>query len=145
MRIKKLKIKRILLLLITVGFIIAYQLNKSNSGTEESPGERIPKSSAGSRIVNGREVQTGLVAGEGLETVKASCTVCHSSALILQNRFSREQWQEKIVWMQKTQGLWDLGKNEAVILDYLEANYAPEELKGRRRPLSEIEWYHLKD
>lgn len=97
------------------------------------------------RIEDGKDVQTGLVAGEGLQIVKGSCTACHSSALILQNRFTREGWREKIVWMQQTQGLWDLGENEAVILDYLAAHYGVEAFNGRRRPLDNIEWYQLED
>jgi len=49
-----------------------------------------------------------------------------------------------IRWMQAKQGLWDLGPNEPVILDYLAANYAPEEI-GRRANLDVegIEWYVL--
>ncbi len=97
------------------------------------------------QIADGKDMQTGLLAGEGLAVVKVTCTACHSSDLILQNRFTREGWHEKIVWMQQTQGLWDLGDNEAVILDYLAANYAPEAYRGRRKPLSNIEWYELKD
>ncbi len=96
-------------------------------------------------IVDGKDVQTGLLAGEGLQLVKGTCTACHSSALILQNRFTREGWHEKIVWMQETQGLWDLGKNEDAILDYLAMHYAPEEFIGRRQPLTDIEWYELGD
>lgn len=92
---------------------------------------------------DGKDVQTGLLVGEGMQIVKTTCTACHSSELILQNRFTREGWHEKIVWMQETQGLWDLGENEDIILDYLAANYAPEEPRGRRRPLSNIEWYQL--
>ena len=96
-----------------------------------------------SEIVDGKDVDTGLLADEGLELVKAHCTACHSSALILQNRFNRETWKSKIEWMQETQGLWDLGANEPIILDYLAANYAPEEFRGRRKPLENIEWYTL--
>ncbi|WP_296705835.1 cytochrome C [Algoriphagus sp.] len=96
-------------------------------------------------IADGKDVETGLLAGEGLELVKANCTACHSSALILQNRFSRETWKSKIEWMQETQGLWDLGNTEPIILDYLAANYAPEEFRGRRKPLENIEWYTLED
>lgn len=97
------------------------------------------------QLVDGKDLETGLIAGEGLEIVKGSCTVCHSSALILQNRFTREGWHEKIVWMQETQGLWDLGENESKILDYLAENYSPGESHGRRMPLSNIDWYELKD
>lgn len=104
-----------------------------------------PAAPAGPQIADGKDMQTGLLAGEGLAVVKTTCTACHSSDLILQNRFTREGWHEKIVWMQQTQGLWDLGESEAVILDYLAANYAPEAFRGRRQPLSDIEWYELKD
>ena len=100
---------------------------------------------ARTQIEDGKDVETGLVAGEGLQIVKGTCTACHSSALILQSRFTREEWYKKIVWMQETQGLWELGEHESVILDYLEANYGPEEFRGRRRPLDNIEWYQLKD
>ena len=94
-------------------------------------------------IVDGKDVQTGLLDGEGLLAVKANCLACHSAKLVTQNRFTREGWHDKIVWMQETQGLWDLGENEPVILDYLAAYYAPEERGGRRQPLTGIEWYEL--
>jgi hypothetical protein len=47
--------------------------------------------------------------------------------------------------MQSTQGLWDLGEAEPIILDYLATHYAPEE-SGRRAAidLDAIEWYILK-
>ena len=47
-----------------------------------------------------------------------------------------------IEWMQATQGLWDLGENEPIILDYLATNYAPEEV-GRRANLEEVAYYML--
>ena len=59
-----------------------------------------------------------------------------------QNRATREDWQEMIRWMQKTQNLWDLGENEPKILDYLEKNYGPEDT-GRRKQLDVKEWYTL--
>ena len=96
-------------------------------------------------IVNGKDVETGLLAAEGLQVVKVSCTGCHSSKLIIQNRMTRKEWHEKIVWMQETQGLWDLGENESVILDYLAENYGPKLRSGRRPPLENIEWYELEN
>jgi hypothetical protein len=39
-----------------------------------------------------------------------------------------------IRWMQDTQGLWPLGEDEDLVLDYLAANYGPLSA-GRRRPL----------
>ena len=47
-----------------------------------------------------------------------------------------------IRWMQASQGLWDLGPNEEIIVSYLAKNYAPEK-KGRRANLQDIEWYKL--
>lgn len=104
------------------------------SGTEVVPGE----------VIDGKDSLTGLILDEGFELVKLNCTRCHSSAIILQSRFTREDWKSKIVWMQQTQGLWDLGANEPLILDYLEKHYAPEAPRGRRAPLKDIEWYELK-
>lgn len=98
------------------------------------------------RIENGIHLGTGLIVAEGFEVVRANCTVCHSGHLVAQNRATREGWQEMIRWMQRTQGLWELGDKEAAILDYLAANYAPQEL-GRRAnlDLEAIEWYILEE
>ncbi|GAB3934643.1 hypothetical protein [Larkinella terrae] len=92
-----------------------------------------------------RDPNTGLVADEHLTLVVAQCTACHSSKLILQNRFTRDGWKEKIRWMQRTQKLWDLGESEPVILDYLVKHYGPEQktFDGRRKPLLAIQWYKL--
>jgi hypothetical protein len=80
------------------------------------------------------DAETGLRLEPGFDVVKVQCTVCHSARLVTQNRADREGWLQMIRWMQDSQGLWPLGENEAVILDYLAANYGP--LKaGRRKPL----------
>ncbi|GAA0880186.1 hypothetical protein GCM10009119_31560 [Algoriphagus jejuensis] len=100
---------------------------------------------AADEVVDGKDVATGFVIDEGFEIVKATCTGCHSSAIVLQNKFTREGWKAKIVWMQETQGLWDLGGNEAIILDYLAKHHAPAPPTGRRVPLKDIEWYELKN
>lgn len=91
---------------------------------------------------DGIHLASGLKQGDGLELVLGNCTNCHSAKLITQNRATRDGWKNMIRWMQETQKLWDLGDQEARILDYLETNYAPE-YKGRRQPLTEIEWYTL--
>lgn len=93
-------------------------------------------------IENGIHVRTGLVDAEGLQTVITNCTTCHSSQLIIQNRMGEEQWNATIRWMQKKQGLWPLGDNQKIIVDYLVKNYPPLE-KGRRPALTNIEWYNL--
>lgn len=132
----------VILLTFQPEIIDRYNTFNSDSATEIPDG---PLSLDNPEIVDGKDVETGLLADEGLSLVKAHCTACHSSALILQNRFNRETWKSKIEWMQETQGLWDLGANEPIILDYLAANYAPEEFRGRRKPLENIQWYKLDD
>ncbi len=96
------------------------------------------------RIENGIHLQSGLAYAPGFELVKTNCTVCHSAKLITQNRANKEGWEQMIDWMQETQGLWELGKNEEKIVAYLAKNYAPEE-KGRREniDMTEVEWYIL--
>lgn len=96
------------------------------------------------KIEDGIHVRTGFVEGEGLMTVVNNCTNCHSAKLVTQNRMNKEGWKATIKWMQDTQNLWDLGKNEEIIVNYLATHYAPEK-KGRRQNLANIEWYELKE
>ena len=96
------------------------------------------------KIENGIHVRTGLKDAEGLMTVVNNCTNCHSALLVTQNRMNAERWKATIKWMQETQNLWDLGKNEEIIINYLVANYPPQK-KGRRMNLKDIEWYVLED
>ena len=96
------------------------------------------------KIENGIHLRTGLKDAEGLMTVVNNCTNCHSSKLIIQNRMSTESWNATIKWMQKTQNLWDLGKNQEVIVNYLVTNY-PVNAKGRRMILKDIDWYTLEN
>jgi hypothetical protein len=89
--------------------------------------------------------ESGLAVDEHLMLVKAQCTACHSSKLILQSHFSREKWIERIRWMQRTQKLWDLGESEPVIVNYLVKHYGPLDrtFDGRREPLKSVKWYKL--
>ena len=60
--------------------------------------------------------------GPHLDVVEDTCTACHSAAIILQNRMSRQRWDETITWMQDEQGLMDLSpETRKQILDYLES------------------------
>ncbi len=115
------------------------------------PAERLPvKALAVSAVVTADSVkkdpETGLPVDEHLMLVKAHCTSCHSPKLIMQNRFTRDGWKEKIRWMQRTQKLWDLGESEPKVLDYLVKYYGPEQktFDGRRMPLKGVKWYELK-
>ncbi len=116
--------------------VVADSSSRSKSASMEEEEE--------DQIENGIHMPTGLVVAEGFEQVRATCTACHSAKLVTQNRATRQGWKEMIRWMQETQGLWQLGEQEDVILDYLAANYAPQET-GRRAnlDLEAIEWYVL--
>lgn len=95
----------------------------------------------------GIDVETGLIAEGNYLLVKSTCTACHSSDLILQSKFTKETWVEKIRWMQRTQKLWDLGESEEPILDYLAKYYGPDSVmvSFRKPPLTNIQWYVLKE
>lgn len=96
------------------------------------------------KVVNGIHVRSGLHADPNLQTIIGACTSCHSSKLIIQNKATRDGWEQMIRWMQKTQNLGDLGKSEPIILDYLAKYYAPKK-EGRRQniDMEAIEWYVL--
>lgn len=98
----------------------------------------------GDKIENGIHLRTGLKEGKGLMETVNNCTNCHSAKLVTQNRMDANRWAATIDWMQETQNLWDLGKNEEVIINYLVTNY-PIQKKGRRASLENIEWYELED
>ncbi len=93
-------------------------------------------------IENGIHTPTGLIVDDGVDIVIRTCGACHSLDLVTQNKADRKGWKDIIVWMQETQGLWDLGATEDVILTYLAKNYAPVD-EGRRRNLEVTEWYEL--
>lgn len=94
------------------------------------------------QVVDGKDVATGFVAEGEYELVKATCTTCHSSKLVLQNRATEDGWRDMIKWMQETQNLWDLGENEDKIVEYL-ATYLGPEKQGRRAPLVVEDWYMI--
>lgn len=87
--------------------------------------------------------ETGLIIDKDLYMVKAQCTSCHSSKLIIANHFTRDGWKQKIRWMQANHNLWELGETEKQVLDYLEKYYAPTQTFARRQPLKDIKWYKL--
>jgi hypothetical protein len=93
------------------------------------------------------DAETGLVDAPNLMMIKTHCTGCHSTKLILQHRFTRAGWQERIRWMQKNHKLWDLGEAESPVLDYLETHYGPDKQATprsfRRKPVGTVEWYKL--
>jgi len=90
-----------------------------------------------------KDEATGLIIDDGYELVVGNCTSCHSAALVTQNRGDKQNWEEMIVWMQKTQGLWDLGDMKEPILNYLAKNYGPTKA-SRRGNITVTEWYEIK-
>lgn len=137
--------------LVAIYFLVVGAPEKSTAVVPESVVDSVATAApvvttvtSTSDTVDGKDAATGLQAGEGLELVKANCLGCHSAKLVTQNRFTRAGWHAKIVWMQQTQGLWDLGENEPAILDYLAEHYAPETRARRRQPLTDIKWYKLR-
>lgn len=131
---------------IVVGLILSFfwlwVLTSCNAPKEEKDTSVVVGMIDPLLVENGIHVATGFKAEGDYMTVVANCTSCHSSKLILQNRATKEGWEEMIRWMQQTQKLWDLGENEEKILNYLATHYGPED-KGRRAPLAVEEWYEI--
>ena len=126
------------LLVIFLGFAIL-----ASSFTRQNPdGQIIPVQISVADTLK-KDKETGLIVDKDLYMVKAQCTSCHSSKLIIANHFTRDGWKQKIRWMQANHNLWDLGETEKQVLDYLEKHYAPTQTVARREPLKDIKWYKL--
>lgn len=69
--------------------------------------------------------------GPNKEMVSETCTACHSGRLVLQNKMSRERWDETLTWMQQKHNLpeFDLDDRNK-ILDYLEYALSPKSIKS---------------
>ena len=133
------------LFVITGGLLVYYMNNPDFFTFKEQPEIQVVAEPVDEdRIENGIHVRTGFVDAEGMMAVVRNCTYCHSSKLILQNRMNVERWNATIKWMQETQNLWDLGKNQEVIVNYLVSNYPPIDT-GRRAILKKTDWYVLKE
>jgi len=147
--IKKLHLLLMLLFtlfIITGGGLIYYRSNPAFFDFKSEP-ETVaiaPVELDEDRIEKGIHVRTGLVDADGLMLVVNNCTNCHSAKLVTQNRMTAERWNETIKWMQETQNLWDLGRNQEVIVNYLVTNYPPKSI-GRRAVLTNIDWYELNE
>ena len=62
----------------------------------------------------------GLPAGKGQEETFFSCTACHSSAIIMEQRLNRRVWDEVLTWMVDEKGMPALeAPQRAIVLDYL--------------------------
>ena len=137
------------LLVLTIVIFYFFYFEKPSEAIHPVPNEMLEKEKGiklndANAIVNGVHVRTGLLEAEGLMTVVNNCTTCHSAKLVTQNRMNKTQWEATIRWMQEKQGLWPLGDNEEVIINYLTSNY-PVLQKGRRQALTNIDWYKLEE
>ncbi|MDO6473193.1 monoheme cytochrome C [Maribacter sp. 1_MG-2023] len=125
-------------------FIFDSSLSAFKGNEPETEIVEIPVDDDFGKIENGIHVSTGFIEAPGMVETIQNCTNCHSAKLVMQNRMNQERWKSTIKWMQETQNLWDLGENEAVIINYLVTNYPPKK-KGRREVLADIEWYQLEE
>lgn len=132
-------------IMVIAGFLVIYLINPSFFNAKAKAENYVAIEDIDEdRIENGIHVRTGLKDADGLMIVVNNCTNCHSAKLITQNRMNAERWNATILWMQQTQNLWDLGKNQEIIVNYLVTNY-PVEDKGRRDNLKNINWYDLEN
>lgn len=126
----------LLLLLPVIGF-----------AQKKSVKKIVPKPIVSTVPTDSLDKDTGLKNDDNLMYVRGHCTGCHSSKLILQHRFTRDEWQAKIKWMQQYHKLWDLGKAEKNVLDYLEKYYSAPVQKSlslrRQQALKAFVWYKL--
>jgi hypothetical protein len=66
----------------------------------------------------------GLPRSKGVEIVAGYCSACHSLALVMQQRQSREGWDELLNWMVEKQGMADPDPTtRAAILGYLSREF----------------------
>lgn len=74
------------------------------------------------------EEADGLKPGEGREIVRAACTSCHTTEIIVAAHMTRRTWDTTLTWMEETQGLTKLEPAiRREILDYLESTQGLEE------------------
>ena len=117
-------------------FVSAVQKNNKQS--------TVPPS--GVRGLDSTDAETGLALDPNLMLVKAHCTGCHSAKMITQVRLKRDEWQERIRWMQRNHKLWDLGESEKPVLAYLEKYYSPSKTAySRREALRNTKWHRLEN
>ncbi len=124
---------------IILGGCTALEEAPKPSTPKDAPKAEAPKSEKKASLKLEKDAETGLVIAEGFELVKANCTVaCHSAGLVTQSSGNKKYWKDAIVYMQKNQGLWDLGTDEPIIINYLATHYG-EKAAFRRMPLK-VQW-----
>lgn len=107
--------------------LLALALSPTFSGTAAAQ-QALPK-----------DPDSGLVKAPGWELVRANCSGCHSTRLVVQNHKTETGWVHTIRWMQNKHNLWDLGESEETIVHYLATHYGTQTqaASARRRPLDQ--------
>ena len=68
--------------------------------------------------------QDALPDGAGREEVEIYCAACHSLKIVVQQRLSRDAWDETLVWMVEEQAMDPLLEDERkLVLDYLATHF----------------------
>jgi hypothetical protein len=71
-------------------------------------------------------------AGPGRDDTFYACTACHGFKLVAQQGMTRRQWEDSLAWMTQRHNMAPLSpKDQAIVLDYLEANFPPRAPAGR--------------
>jgi cytochrome c5 len=87
-------------------------------------GASIASGTAVATLVAADDLQTSreVPAGQGADTLRARCTTCHGTELIVQQRLTREGWLREVEKMTAWGALIAPGEQEA-LLDYLAASF----------------------
>lgn len=65
--------------------------------------------------------------GAGKEEVFYTCVVCHSIRTVVQQKLSKNMWDETLDWMVDEQGMPELDdEDRTVILNYLSEHVSPD-------------------
>ena len=73
------------------------------------------------------EAEENLPDGAGREEVEIYCAACHSLKIVVQQRLSRDAWDETLVWMVEEQAMDPLSQDERrLVLDYLATHFNAE-------------------
>ena len=66
------------------------------------------------------EPNDNLPPGPGQNEVRTYCAICHSLAIVTQQRLSRKVWDEVLIWMVDEQEMPKIAVDErSIIIDYL--------------------------
>ena len=73
-------------------------------------------------------VEAELVDGKGRDETEAYCAACHSLNTVTQQKLSRNDWDELLVWMVEEQAMPEIPKDDRkLVLDYLAKHYGVDE------------------